>query len=63
MAENKPLNPPPYKTPPIDPKTGNLSQVWAIWIRQLFIRVGENSAPSNAEIDARLKLIEAELWP
>lgn len=42
---NTDLPPVPYKTPPVG-QDGMLTQPWMAWFRQLFVRVGQNSAPS-----------------
>lgn len=46
---NTELPPVPYKTPPVG-QDGMLTQPWMAWFRQLFTRVGQNSAPSNSSL-------------
>ncbi len=41
--------PPPYTTPPTD-QNGLISIAWANWFRQLYLRTGQASAPSNTQI-------------
>lgn len=43
------LDDPPYKAQFLD-ANGYLSQPWMIWIRTLFLRVGQNIALSNVEL-------------
>ncbi len=49
------LSPVPLLTPVTD-QGGNLTRVWAEWIRELFARVGGNSASTNTELAAALLL-------
>lgn len=43
------LNPPPVQAPATD-SSGNFTQPWLAWLRDIFKRVGESNAPSNSEM-------------
>lgn len=42
--------PVPYKSPLTD-STGRLTQAWSAWFRELFNRIGGNTASANSDLD------------
>lgn len=46
--------PVPYKSPMIN-NEGFLTSPWDKWFREVFVRIGQNIAPSNTEISVQLE--------
>jgi hypothetical protein len=54
------MPPIPFKYP-ISDQSGNLSQTWYPFFRQLFARIGGEVAPSNSENNNQITAIQTSL--
>jgi len=53
----RPLQDPPYKSPMLD-DAGLLTPAWQRWINEIYFRMGQKQAPTNAQLKALIDELE-----